>query len=91
MSDYSQISRDFNSSSLEFLFTELDVAFTFLEVARTTHDSDTARRNHSNARLAYETVIGFMPRLHLTEAELEALQTKLGVLKQSLCAAGMNL
>ena len=89
--DSGRISREFDDSSVEFLFTELDVAFTFLELARTAHGSETARRNNNHARVAYETVIGFIPRLNLTEAELQAIQVKLGMLRQRLCAAGCDV
>jgi hypothetical protein len=89
--DFAQISRDFNASSAELLLTDLDVAMTFLDVAATTRDAETARRNRANARVAYNSVLGFLPKLTLTESERESLDVRLGMVKQRLLASGADL
>jgi hypothetical protein len=90
VTNFSQIRRQFHSAGLELLRTDLDVALTFMEVAATTHDPETVRRNHNNALRAYDTVLGFMLKLELTEAERETLEAKLAVVRTRLAAAGFD-
>ncbi len=91
MVDFNQLSRDFNSSGAELLLTDLDVAMTFMDVAATTQDPVTVRRNHDNARLAYTTVLGFMRKLVLTEAERQSVEAKLDRVRARLSAAGYEV
>lgn len=71
-------------TNAEFLLTELDVARTFLDVAETTNDRETVRRNCQHARLAYDTVLKFLPRVLLEEADRKTIETSLALLKQRL-------
>jgi hypothetical protein len=46
---------DTNYDSVELLLTDLDVAMTFLDVAETSKIPETVTRNHTNARVAYDS------------------------------------
>jgi len=59
-----------------FLLTDLDVAMTFLDLADATRNLETSRRNHKNARTAYDTVLRFVPRMSLTGREESAIREK---------------
>ena len=47
--------RRLNQNSVDFMLTGVDLAGTFLDIAETTHSDETMRRNHVNARKAYDT------------------------------------
>ncbi len=80
--------RRLNQNSVDFMLTDLDLAGTFLDIAETTHSDETMRRNHMNARKAYDTVLPLMEKLVLTDSERQAIVTKLNMLKSRLQAVG---
>jgi hypothetical protein len=70
----------------EFIMTDIELAFTFLEVARTSRIAEVAGRNRKNSRIAYDTILRFLPRSlaafsaterHDTESKLEELKRRL--------------
>jgi hypothetical protein len=81
-------SSDLNTTSIEFLLTDLDTALTFLDVAQTSGDQEVKQRNHTNARLAYDTVTRFLPKVKPTAAQQQAIDEKLTLLKARLEAVG---
>jgi hypothetical protein len=85
--DFSEISKDLESTSLDFFLTEIGVANTFLELAALTADRETARRNVRNARVAYDTVSRFLQRTSLKEADRSVVEDGLRQLEQRLGAA----
>jgi hypothetical protein len=72
----------------DFCITDLDVALTFLAIAKTSSNDETVQRNLKNARIAYETVLRYLPRLPLTKAEQQSIQVKLASVKARLDAFG---
>ena len=89
MPDYKNARRDLNSVTAEFLLTDIDVGITFMDVAGTSRDQKTVLRNHKNAMLAYDTVLGFLAKLSLTEIERQSVQAKLALLRARLQASGV--
>ena len=81
-------SSDLNTTSIEFLLTDLETALTFMDVARTSGDQEIKQRNHTNAHLAYDTVIRFLPKVKPTAAQQQAIDEKLSLLKARLEAVG---
>jgi hypothetical protein len=81
-------SSDPNTTSIEFLLTDLETAFTFMDVAQTSGDQEVKQRNHTNARLAYDTVTRFLPKVKPTAAQQQAIDEKLTLLKARLEAVG---
>ena len=64
---------DLNQNGVSFLFTDLDLAMTFMDLADTSHIEATTRRNHANARTAYETILRLSNKLLLTHNYAEQL------------------
>jgi hypothetical protein len=83
-------SSDLNQTGVNFLLIDLDLALTFMDVARTTRSDDTARRNHNNARKAYDTVLHLLETLDPTASERQVIDAKLAILKTRLQAAGQR-
>jgi hypothetical protein len=79
---------DANRIGTRFLITDLGLAFTFLKVAHTSHSEETQRRNHKNARRAYDAVLTLLPKLKMNEAERKTIDEKLALLKTNLEALG---
>jgi hypothetical protein len=71
-----------------FLITDLAVAGTFLDVARSSFSEETQRRNHKNARRAYDSVLTLLPKVKVNEAELQTINKKLALVKERLKAVG---
>ena len=81
---------DLNQSRISFLLTDLDLAMTFMDVADSSHIEETTRRNHTNARTAYDTVLHLLQALMLNVDRRQAIDAKLAILKTRLKAAGQQ-
>ena len=77
-----------NRNGINFLFIDLDLASTFMDVAEGSQNKETARRNHSNVRKAYDAVMRLLPKLRPDEQERQELDRKLSLLKSRLQAIG---
>ena len=75
-----------NQNGIDFLLFDLDLANTFLDVAAAFQSKETASRNHSNARKAYDTVMRLMPKLRLDQHVRQDFNRKLSLSEDS--AAG---
>lgn len=91
MENSQDVRRSFQTTGADLLLTDLDVAMTFMDVADTSQNTETVTRNHRNARVAYDTVLDFLSRLNLLESDRQTIETKLGILKERLLAAGAIL
>lgn len=85
--EFPNLRADMEVTNAGFLFTELDVARTFLDLAATTQDRETVRRNCQHARLAYDTILKFLPRVLLAEEDRAEIETRLALLKRRLGGA----
>jgi hypothetical protein len=81
---------DVNQSGVSFVLADLDLALTFMDVAGTSHISETTRRNHTNARTAYDTVLRLLENLTPTADERRAIDAKLASLRMRLQAIGQQ-
>jgi hypothetical protein len=88
MQDFAQTMRDSNAVSVEFLSIEAETGLLFAEIASQADSAEKKARNCSNARTAYDTVLRFIERVSLTEAEWESLGRKMAKLKVSLQKLG---
>ena len=61
-------SSDLNMTSVEFLLTDLETGLTFMDVAQTSGNQEIKQRNHTNAHVAYDTVIRLLPKVKPTAA-----------------------
>jgi len=86
-----QIMEDSRRIGVQFLITDLGVALTFLDVAETTRSEEVRKRNHENARTAYNAVQHFLPRLSPSAEERRELEAKLSTLKTRLRGLGYVL
>jgi hypothetical protein len=70
----------------DFLMTEIDTGLIFASLSNDpTFDSEKSIRNHRNARLAYQTVVRFMPSARLSAEQSNRITTELDRLA---CALG---
>ena len=81
---------DLNQSGVSFLLTDLDIAMTFMNVADASRIEETTRRNYTNARAAYDTVLRLLEKLTPTADEREAIDAKLASLKMRLQSVGQQ-
>jgi hypothetical protein len=81
---------DLNQSGVSFLLTDLDLAMTFMDVADTSHIVETTRRNHTNARTAYDTVLHLLEKLTPNAGQRQAIDAMLAILKTRLHAVGQQ-
>lgn len=81
---------DFDDVSLEFLFTELSSGLTFAKLALSAQSADTDKfkRNSHNARIAYDTILRFQPRVNMLDADKTKLAEGLNALKRVLRSLG---
>lgn len=74
---------------LDLIKTELDVAFTFAQVAFQSGDSpEKRRRNTSNARKAYDTLLKLAAQAAQDETAAQKLRHDLNALRQQLISLG---
>jgi hypothetical protein len=90
MSDSAKHAGDLNKSLLRFVIADLDAALTFMDLADTSGIVETKRRNHRNARKAYDTVIGLLENLVPDTAQQAEINLKLATLKNRLVAVGQK-
>jgi len=88
MQDFAQTLHDANTASLGFLNVEADTGLMFAEIARESDNAEKTARNRANARLAYDTLLRFIGRVSMTDAEAQSLQEKMGKLKLELQTLG---
>lgn len=79
---------DLNRTGVKFLITDVDLALTFLAVAAASHSEDAKRRNHKNARRAYDTVLALLLKVNTSEAERQTIKEKMALLKERLRVVG---
>lgn len=84
------VSERANQNGIDFLFIDLDLANTFMDLAEASQSEETARRNHPNARKAYDTVIRLMPKLRLNQHVRQDFNRKLSLLKRRLQGIGQQ-
>jgi hypothetical protein len=89
--DLRRANADLAKRAVEFVITELDTALTFLDIADTSRIEETVRRNHENARKAYETVQRLLKHLRPSADEKALIGAKIGVLEARLQAGGYQL
>jgi hypothetical protein len=82
---------DLAKRGLEFVITELEMALTFLDIADTSSIEETIKRNHENARKAYETVQRLLKHLRPNADEKALIGAKISVLETRLQAGGYQL
>ena len=82
--------RDVNPTGPEFLLVDLDLAMAFMDVAEASRIEQTRRRNHDNARTAYDTILRLLENLRPSLAERQAIDAKLAILKMRLQAVGQQ-
>lgn len=74
---------------MEFLKTDLGVALTFAHIAlQASGDAYKRSRNRANARKAYDTVITWMNRLTINQADAVEIGEKLHELRSTLKELG---
>ena len=81
---------DLNQSGVSFLLTDLDLAMTFMDVADASRIEETTRRNHTNARTAYDTVVHLLEKLSPNADQRQAIDAQLTILKTRLEAIGQQ-
>ena len=81
---------DLNQSGVSFLLTDLDLAMTFMDVADASRIEETTRRNHTNARTAYDTVVHLLEKLTPNADHRQAIDAQLTILKTRLEAIGQQ-
>jgi hypothetical protein len=80
-----------NQTGVDFLLTDLDTALVFLDIAATSRNQDNIKRNHQNARKAYDTVARLLLTVDPSPRQLSVITQKLGLLKSRLEAVGYTL
>lgn len=73
-----------NLSGVQFVFIELELALSFLDIANNIQDPERRQRLFANARKAYSTVQGFIPRLTFSTSEASIVDRKLGEIRGHL-------
>ena len=91
MSYWPETFSDLNQSGVSFLLTDLDLAMTFMDVADASRIEETTRRNHTNARTAYDTVLRLLEKLTPNADQRQTIDAKLASLKTRLHAVGQQL
>ena len=79
-----------NPTGPKFLLVDLDLAMTCMDVAEASRIEETRRRNHDNARTAYDTILRLLENLRPSLAERQAIDAKLAILKMRLQAVGQQ-
>jgi hypothetical protein len=81
---------DVNQNGVAFLLADIDVGMTFMDVAESSHIQETVRRNHDNARKAYDTVLRLLGNLTPALTQGKLIDAKMAVLKARLEAFGQQ-
>jgi hypothetical protein len=78
------------ATGLDFLRTEISSGMTFARMAREAEPFEIGKveRNRRNARLAYETVLRFRPRVRLSKEAVKTLESELAQLRLTLKELG---
>jgi hypothetical protein len=79
-----------NQKGVDFVLLDLDVGMTFMDVAEASCVDETTRRNHNNARKAYDAVLRLLDNLTPSLSERQAIDAKLAILKARLQAVGQQ-
>ncbi len=79
---------DVNQNGVQFLLIDLDLGLTFMDVAEASCIQETTRRNHNNARKAYDAVLHLLENLRPSVSERQVIDAKLALLKARLRAVG---
>ena len=90
MSYWPETFSELNQSGVSFLLTDLDLAMTFMDVADASRIDETTRRNHTNARTAYNSVLRLLEKLTPNTDERQVIDAKLAILKMRLQAVGQQ-
>jgi hypothetical protein len=77
-----------NCVGADFLLADLALAMTFMDIAESSEADETIRRNHKNARKAYDSTHHLFSKLTLNRKTQEAIEAKLTLLKERLKSAG---
>jgi hypothetical protein len=72
----------------DFLLVDLDLAMTFMDIAKASRIEETTRRNHDNARKAYNTALRLLEKLKLDAGQRKAIDVKMALLKTRLQTVG---
>jgi hypothetical protein len=81
---------ELNQTGVEFVLLDLDVAMTFIDVAAASRIEETTRRNHLNARKAYDGVVHLLKTLTPDAEQRQVINAKLSLLKMRLQAVGQQ-
>jgi hypothetical protein len=79
-----------NTSGVKFVLIDLDLALTFMDVADVSDVEETIRRNHKNARIAYDSVLRLLRNLTPASLQQQTIDSKLAILKTKLLAVGQQ-
>jgi hypothetical protein len=90
VSNWPETFSDLNQSGVSFLLTDLDLAMTFMDVADASRIDETKRRNHTNARTAYNSVLHLLEKLTPNTDERQVINATLAILKMRLQAVGQR-
>jgi hypothetical protein len=90
LAETKRLSEEVKSSHTSFLRTELDLAATFARMAMESTDQQKRSRTARQARLAYDTVLRFLVRVALTDAEQEDMYNRLASVKSNLQILGQT-
>jgi hypothetical protein len=86
--DFGRTLQASNATSVAFLNVEADTGLLFAKIAEESDNFEKKVRNCANARLAYDTVLRFISRVSMTDAESESLWLKMAKLKMGLQTLG---
>jgi hypothetical protein len=84
MQSFAQTLLDANAASIDFLKVEVHTGLTFARIAHHSTHEEKTERNRAQARLAYDTVLRFIGRVSMTDAESASLTEQMAELKQQL-------
>jgi hypothetical protein len=82
--------RELNQNGVDFVLIDLDVGMTFMDVAEASRIDEITRRNHHNARKAYDAVVRLLEKLKPSLSERQAIDAKLAILRTRLQTVGQQ-
>ncbi len=90
MGNFDRLEQEFWIRGVEFILVELDLGLTFSNIALSFSKKSSERglRNKRNARMAYDSVMRFLPLLRLTKIESETIEQKCTLLRSRLLKLG---